>query len=176
MSDQGPEQAPPQQPAPVSDDDAIDAYLRQHMGHYTHQALDAQLRAAGHSDAAIAAAWLRVSGAGAPQPLPPAGAAGFLYLLAVIAIVFVYGGSALLAGFGALIFSTSAAPDQSSLVLGLYTLAVIVAGVVSYVFLSGVERRRRGVLRMLGAIAVVAVVYVGLSGLCFGGLAATRSL
>jgi len=57
-----------------------------------------------------------------------------------------------------------------------YTVAVIVAAVIAFRFLTRVERRRRGVLRMLGAIAVVAVVYVGLCGLCIGGLSAVSSL
>ena len=175
---------PGMQPAPIPDDAAIDAYLRQHMGRYTHQALDAQLRAAGHSDAAIAAAWQRVSGAGpwaGPPPVQPGGGAGFLYILGVIGIVVAYGGSALLAGFGALVFSGSGITGEGStptaaLVLVLYTIAVIVAAIVAFRFLTRVDRRRGGVLRMLGAIAVVAVVYVGLCGLCFGGLSISSSM
>ena len=58
----------------------------------------------------------------------------------------------------------------AAIVLVLYTIGVIVAAVVAFRFLSRVDRRRRGVLPMLGAIAVVAVVYIGLCGLCFGGL------
>jgi hypothetical protein len=163
---------------PIADDAAIDAYLRQHMGRYTHQALDAQLRAAGHSDEAIAMAWQRVGGVGAwagPPPVQPGGAAGFLYILGVIGIVVAYGGSALLAGFGALVFSTSQTPNGSLILVG-YTVGVVVAAVMAFRFLTRVDRRRRGVLPMLGAIAVVAVVYVGLCGLCFGGLAALSSL
>jgi hypothetical protein len=175
---------PDPQPAPIPDDAAIDAYLREHMGRYTHQALDAQLRAAGHSHAAIAAAWQRVSGVGAwagPPPVQPSGAAGFLYILGVIGIVVAYGGSALLGGFGAFVFAASGSGSLFSgqpgaLVLVGYTVAVIVAAVIAFRFLTRVERRRRGVLRMLGAIAVVAVVYVGLCGLCIGGLSAVSSL
>ena len=173
-----PTPGPGPQPAGIPDDAAIDAYLREHMGRYTHQALDAQLRAAGHSDEAIARAWQRVSGVGpwaGPPPVQPAGAAGFLYILGVVGLVIAYGGSALLAGFGALIFGASGSgsflgSQPGALVLVLYTIAVIVAAVVGFRFLTRVDRRRRGVLRMLGAIGVVAVVYVGLSGLCFGGL------
>jgi hypothetical protein len=174
----GPAPGPGPQPAPIPDDAAIDAYLREHMGRYTHQALDAQLRAAGHSDAAIAAAWQRVSGVGpwaGPPPVRPGGGAGFLYILGVLGIVVAYGGSALLAGFGALVFSTSQSPN-GSVILVIYTVAIIAAAVIAYRFLTRVERRRRGVMRMLGAIAVVAVVYVGLCGLCFGGLSAVNSL
>lgn len=173
-----PTPGPGPQPAGIPDDAAIDAYLREHMGRYTHQALDAQLRAAGHSDEAIAAAWQRASGVGpwaGPPPVQPAGAAGFLYILGVIAIVLVYGGSALLAGFGVLVFSGSGltgggSTPTAAIVLVLYTIGVIVAAVVAFRFLRRVDRRRRGVLPMLGAIAVVAVVYIGLCGLCFGGL------
>ena len=73
MTEPGPGQGTP----PVSDDAAIRAYLRQHMGQYTHQALDAQLRAAGHSDEAIAAAWavdlgLFADGPGRNHCRPPA--------------------------------------------------------------------------------------------------------
>jgi len=179
----GPAPGPDMQPAPIPDDAAIDAYLRQHMGRYTHQALDAQLRAAGHSDAAIAAAWQRVSGGGpwaGPPPVQPGGAAGFLYILGVLGIVVAYGGSALLAGFGALAFSGSGitvngGTRSPSFILILYTIGVIVAAVVAFRFLRRVDRRRHGVLSMLGAIAVVAAVYVGLCGLCFGGLSMASS-
>jgi len=63
-----------------------------------------------------------------------------------------------------------------SFFLVLYTIAVIVAAIVAFRFLTRVDRRRGGVLRMLGAIAVVAVVYVGLCGLCFGGLSISSSM
>jgi hypothetical protein len=174
---------PDQQPVAPAGDAAIDAYLREHMGRYTHQALDAQLRAAGHDDAAIAAAWQRVTGVGAwagPPPVQPSGAAGFLYILGVIAIVIAYGGSALLAGLGAFVFASSSGElfsgQSGALVLVAYTVAVVVAAVVAFRFLTRVDKRRRGVLPMLGAIAVVAVVYIGLSGLCFGGLSMANRL
>ena len=86
-----------------------------------------------------------------------------------------------MAGFGALVFGASSSGSflssgSGAVVLVAYTIAIVVAAVVAFRFLTRVDRRRRGVLPMLGAIAVVAVVYIGLCGLCFGGLSMSSSV
>ena len=159
---------------------AIEPAIREHMGRYTHPALDA------HSEPRVTATRrsprrgidIRRGRVGRPQRcdrlVAPASCTSSPSSRS----------SSSTAGrapcrIGALVFGGGGIrrPNQASAaILVAYTVAVIVAAVVSFRFLTRVDRRRRGMMPMLGAVAVVAVLYVGLCGLCFGGLAAVSSL
>jgi hypothetical protein len=158
----------------VPADTSIDDYLRANAGRYTFQALDAQLRQAGHSEDAIAMAWRRLhppTSPAAPAP-PPPGLPGFLRALAVLAIVLVYGGSALAAGIAMLAGATGGGGGRAVVLLA-YTVGVIVAAVWCFRLLRRADGSRRRLLAVFGAIGITAVLWVALSGLCIAGLSSS---
>lgn len=148
--------------------DAV-AYLRRHRSTYTREVLDRQLERAGHSPAAIAAAWETVDADDRARS-GPGYLATFLAIVAGLLAVVVFGGSAVLALLGA---SLSAGGDQTSTVLGLYAIAAIVAGIAMLFVIRRGLRARHAVAGVFGAVAVAAVTWLTISGLClatWGGL------
>ena len=159
-------------PEPPPADPGIDAYLRANVGTYTRAVLDERLRAAGHSEPQIAAAWARLA-TRSPGTDRPSGGATVVAVLAVLAVLLVYGGSALLFGLGLAltpgggsVFNLTAA---QRVVLVAYAIVTVAGGLLLVREVLRAERRG-AVLRVLGLVALAGVVYAGLSGACIGGL------
>ena len=168
-----PEEPRQDHPAPVDPAEAaaIDAYLRAYGAHYTREALEERLRTAGHGDQAIAEGWARYRTAVWPPQPVASGSATFLSVIAGIALVVFYGGSALLAGFFGLAGAGSG--SGQAVVMLLYTVATVVAAIVLGRLLRA---HRRSVARIAGLIVAGVIVYLGLSGACIAGFNATGGL
>jgi hypothetical protein len=153
---------PPRGPDTESPADAI-AYLRRYRSTYTRETLDDRLRAAGHSPAAIAAAWGVVEGNEEPRA-GPGYLATFLAVVAGLLAILVFGGSAVLGGLGAAMSASS--PSRTAIVLGLYTVAAVVAGIAMLFVIRRGRRARHAVLGVFGAVGVAAITWLAISGLC----------
>jgi hypothetical protein len=156
-------------PEPPARDPIVD-YLRAHSGRFTREALETRLRAAGHADAEIDAAWQAVEADPDGPRVPvaaraPGAAETLLAVLAILAALVTYGGSAILALLGAS-FATSSGASQAPLVLLLYFLGVVIGGIWSMVFVWRRRRAEHAVLAVLGATALSAVLYIVMSGIC----------
>jgi hypothetical protein len=153
---------PPRGPDAGSPLDAV-AYLRRYRSTYTRETLDDRLRAAGHSPAAIAAAWHAVDADEHPGS-GPGYLATFLAIVAGLLAILVFGGSAVLGGLGAAISAGS--PSRTAIVLGLYTIAAIVAGIAMLFVIRRGRRARHAVLGVFGAVGVATITWLAISGLC----------
>jgi hypothetical protein len=141
----------------------IDEYIRANRERYTRAALDDKLRAAGHDQMAIDAAWTRVSGTedrvarGDSQP-----GAG-TYLLIVVAAL----------GYGAAILAAGATVAYGGAVTVLmltYIVAMLAGLVYSVRRLLRAPSMGRGASAIGVAFAISIVIFIGLSGACFAAL------
>ena len=151
----------------------IDTYIRDNRDRYTRTALDEQLRAAGHDDAAIEAAWARAEAGDddAPPPRTPAGILGRLILIGLVAVAYGYVG---LLGIVGVSFTLSYNQAASGVVGVFQTLILAAYGpamFASFLFVGWRIWRagrlgRRGPT-MAGAVGIAFVLLVGVSGACF---------
>lgn len=151
----------------------IDTYIRDNRDRYTRAALDEKLRAAGHDDAAIDAAWARAAedDAGAPPPRTPAGILGRLILIGLVAVAYGYVGLLGLVGVGFTLSYNQAASGLVSVFQTLILAAYGLAMLASFLFVAWRVWRagrlgRRGPT-MAGAVGIAFVLLVGVSGACF---------
>jgi hypothetical protein len=152
----------------------IDDYIRANRERFSRQALDEKLRAAGHDDAAIEAAWARAAagdGAAGVPPRTPLVILGRLVLIGLIAAAYGYVGFIGLIGVG---FSLSYNQTPTGVVSALQTLLVAAYGLAmlaSFLYVAwrvwraGTPGRRGSTTA--GAVGVAFVLLVGVSGACF---------
>lgn len=174
--------------------EAIRLYIWQNRGAYTREAVTAQLRASGHSDEAIAAAWQDINsgawlppgasptGAGAAAPPTPARQAGVarssLFWLTLIGFIVVSWGLPIL-----LFVLSSVLNDRNgvlalagTLLYLLFQVAALVAGLVLYL----TNRNRPVGAGLLIALLILDVIlpvvaFVIVAGICIVFIAANSA-
>ena len=148
--------------APATDPSAqdllsIDAYLRTHAGRYRYQELDAQLRAAGHGEDAIAAGWRRLAPGGSmPADLPAGGVAGFVHAMGFLVLGVLYGASIIGAGLSVLGNGLATSGGVASLVDGILLVLVALVGVR---YLGRLRARRAGLANTIAALILFGVLW-----------------
>jgi hypothetical protein len=152
----------------------IDRYIQDHRDRFTRAALDEKLRAAGHDDAAIEAAWARAAAGdneAAAVPRTPAGILGRLILTGLVAVAYGYVGFIGLIGVAFTLSynqtATGLVAALQTLLVGAYGLAMLASFVyVAWRIWSAGTLGRRG-STIPGAVGVAFVLLVGVSGACF---------
>jgi hypothetical protein len=152
----------------------IDDYIQANRERFSREALDEKLRAAGHDQAAIEAAWARIDagdGGGEAQAVGRGArlAAALLILVAIAGYAYVG-----FFGIAGLSLSSYYGPDRSSGISGPYQL-VLVAYLVAMLVGLGLSIRslwRAPRIRGTGAAVVAALglsllLLIGINGACF---------
>jgi hypothetical protein len=158
----------------------IDDYIRTNRERFAREALDEKLRAAGHDEAAIEAAWARVEAGqvsgdagGEAQTIGPGARLAALLLILVAVAGYGYIG---LFGIAGISFTASYdhAADGSTGVRGLYSvvmLAYVVAMLVGLGFsiraLWRAPRIRGTGVAVIGALGLAILLLLGINGACF---------
>lgn len=153
----------------------IDDYIQANRERFSREALDEKLRAAGHDQAAIEAAWARVEagdgGDGVAHAIGPGARLAAVLLILVAIAGYAYVG---FFGIAGLSLSSYYGPDRSSGISGPYQL-VLVAYLVAMVVGLGLSIRslwRAPRIRGTGAAVVAALglsllLLIGINGACF---------
>ena len=155
----------------------IDDYIEANRERFSREALDEKLRAAGHDQAAIDAAWGRTerpgdAGAG-PRQITGGARIGSIVLILVAIAGYLYIGFFGIAGIS---FSAYYDPslDGSTGVRGLYQVVVLVYAVAMLVGLGFAIRsiwrapRIRGTgAAVIGALGLSLLLLIGINGACF---------
>ena len=153
----------------------IDDYIRANRERFSRAGLDEKLRAGGHDEAAIEAAWARVeTGEGAGDgERPVVGPGG--RLAAILLILVAIGGYTYAGFFGiAGISFSSHGSDPTSGIGGLYQLvlivylgAMIVGLGLSIRSLWRAPRIRGTGVAIVGALGLSLLLLIGINGACF---------
>jgi hypothetical protein len=143
-------------------------YIREHRATYTREALTAEMVAAGHDAAEVAAAWaqLEVEDAAAAPALPTGWVTadtrpyvrGASTYLAMLIVVLGYAGS--------VVFFLVASGTRYNGVAILYALAMVAAG--AFVLRRMLGASRAGVVA--GSFLIAVLLYIALAGACIVGV------
>ena len=160
----------------------IDDYIRANQPRYTREAIDEQLRAAGHDPAGIAAAWTRVDADGSVPATRPRSAGEWIariVLVLLIAAAYGYLGLLGIVGISFMIGYPSATGARAALEIGLliaFALAMLVAFlfVARRILLGGTTGRRSWTVT--GSVGIAAVLLAGICGICVAGTQLASSL
>jgi len=162
----------------------IDDYIRKNQSRYTREALDEQLRAAGHDPGAIAAAWARLGDVDdRPAPVRPRSAAewiGRLVLIAIIAVPYGYLGFLGIVGVSFVTGYPRAATGLAALVADVVMIAFGVAMLIAFLFVArrivvGGTIGGRG-WTVTGSVGIAFVLLLGICGACIAGALGAAAL
>ena len=149
--------------------DELTRYLRVNRERYTREALTEHLIAEGHDRAAIELAWARLDAEARAASAPPRGGASGARTLSAILVALVYS-LAIAAGVLGAAIAANSAELRSAAILGVYSVAMVVALIISFRRMTRAPAEGGGVAAFLAALAIAVVAFVGLSGLCVAGL------
>jgi hypothetical protein len=165
----------------------IDDYIQANRERFSREALDEKLRASGHDEAAIEAAWARVtagqgSGDGSTEA-PTIGPGTRLAALLLILVAVAGYGYIGFFGIAGISFSSSHGPDGTSgldgpyqVVLAAYVVAMVVGLGVSMRSLWRAPRIRGTGAAIVGAIGLSLLLLIGINGACFVATSAVNGI
>jgi hypothetical protein len=163
----------------------IDDYIRANRDRFAREALDAKLRASGHDQAAIDAAWARAgSGEGAPdgpRQVTTGARVGAILLILVAIGGYVFLGFVGTAGISFVGYddhvqgASGGVGGPYQIILLAYLVAMVVGLAISIRSLWRAPRIRGTGAAVFGAIGLSLLLLIGINGVCFVATSAVNA-